>query len=89
VLGGKDARLPLKLDRDATKRVRDATSDRKQKVYRRDHTSSRVHRTMLWQICRDYSTLPDPRTLTITEIVFWYAGLRADLYERTRPRKKT
>ncbi len=83
MLGGSDKRLPLKLDREASKPGRN-----KPKVYRRDHTSSVVHRSMLWQICRDYSTLPDPRSLTITEIVFWYDGLRADLCERTKPRRK-
>lgn len=84
MLGGKDARLPLKLDRDATSK-----DPKKKKVYRRHHTSGVVHRTMLWQICRDYTTgIPDARTLTVTEIVFWYDGLRHELYERTKPRKK-
>lgn len=83
MLGGKDARLPRKLDRDAT-----SADPKKKRVYRRHHTCSVVHRSMLWQICRDYPALSDPRTLTVTEIVFWYEGLRAELYERTKPRKK-
>ncbi len=83
MLGGKDARLPLKLDRDATSKT-----PKKTKVYRRHHTCSVVHRTMLRQICSDYRVLPDPRTLTITEILFWYDGLREVLQERTKPRKK-
>ena len=83
MLNGKDDRLPLKLDRDAISEGR-----KKKKIYRRDHTSSVVHRSMLWQICRGYSTLPDPRTLTITEIVFWYDGLRVELRERTKPTRK-
>lgn len=82
MLGGKDARLPLRLDRDA---ISDGT--KKAKVYRRHHTASVVHRSMLWQICRDYPTLPDPRTLTVNEIAFWYDGLRHDLRERTKKRK--
>ena len=87
MLDGTDgARLPLQLDRDATSEEKSRGS--KKKIYRRDHTCSVVHRSMLWQICRDYSTLPDPRTLTVTEIVFWYGGLRAELCERTKPRKK-
>lgn len=86
MLGGKDARLPLKLDRDATSEAQSRGS--KKKIYRRDHTCSVVHSSMLWQICRDYPSLSDPRTLTVSEIIFWYAGLRAELCERTKPRKK-
>lgn len=82
MLGGSDKRLPLKLDREASKQ------GPKKKVYRRNHTSSSVHRSMLWQICIDYHVLPDPRTLTITEIVFWYDGLREVLRERTKPQRK-
>ena len=38
-----------------------------------------VYSEMLLQICRDYATLPDPRTLRLYEIRFYYAGLRAEL----------
>lgn len=31
---------------------------------------------MLRQICRDYPGLPDPRTLSLSEIRFFYDGLR-------------
>jgi len=34
---------------------------------------------MLRQICMDYPGLPDPRTLTMTEIEFFYDGLRPSL----------
>lgn len=83
MLGGSDKRLPLKLDREASKQ-----GPKPKKVYRRDHTCSVVHRSMLWQICSDFRVLPDPRTLTITEIVFWYDGLREVLRQRTKPKRK-
>jgi hypothetical protein len=40
---------------------------------------------MLLQICKDYHTLPDPRTLTTYEIKFFYSGGIADLQEATKP----
>lgn len=43
---------------------------------------------MLRQICRDYSALPDPRTLTLQEIKFFYEGLRPELEELKKPPKK-
>ena len=45
-----------------------------------------VYREMLLQVCRDYSALPDPRTLTAAEIRFYYDGLRAELKHHTKPR---
>lgn len=47
-----------------------------------------VYGEMLLQICRDYPTLPDPRTLSMSEIRFFYEGLRAELREHTKPRKQ-
>lgn len=44
---------------------------------------------MLLQISRDYPSLPDPRTLTLTEIRFFYEGLRAELKKHTRPKGNT
>ncbi len=35
------------------------------------------------QIQRDYASLPDPRTLTISEILFYYEGLKEELIKRT------
>lgn len=46
-----------------------------------------VYREMLWQICRDYPGLPDPRSLTVEEICFFYEGLRAELREHTKPKR--
>ncbi len=35
------------------------------------------------QIQRDYVSLPDPRTLTLGEILFYYEGLQGELIKRT------
>lgn len=44
-----------------------------------------TYREMLLQIARDYAGLPDPRTLTVPEIVFFYEGVRRELVKHTRP----
>jgi hypothetical protein len=44
-----------------------------------------TYREMLLQCARDYAGLPDARTLTIGEIVFFYDGLRTELQKHTRP----
>lgn len=41
---------------------------------------------MLLQVCTDYPGLPDPRTLTMSEIRFFYEGRRASLKKATAPR---
>lgn len=41
---------------------------------------------MLLQICRDYAGLPDSRSLTNTEIRFFYEGLRKELQQATSPK---
>lgn len=48
------------------------------------NTMEAVYSEMLWQICRDYPGLPDPRTLKRVEIRFFYDGLRAELREATK-----
>ena len=50
------------------------------------NTLTIVYGEMFLQICRDYSTLPDPRTLTLSEIRFYYNGLRNELKEHTKPK---
>lgn len=45
-----------------------------------------VYREMLTQICRDYASLPDPRTLKLSEIRFFYDGMRAELKRHTEPK---
>ena len=47
-----------------------------------------VYSEMLLQVCRDYPGLPDPRTLTISEIRWFYEGLRAELRRNTDPSKR-
>jgi hypothetical protein len=44
---------------------------------------------MLTQVARDYPGLPDPRTLTVPEIVFWFEGLRPELKRHTKPKAET
>ena len=44
-----------------------------------------TYREMLLQCARDYPGLPDPRTLAVHEIVFFYEGLRPELRKHTRP----
>jgi hypothetical protein len=51
------------------------------------HTLHNVHVEMLIQICRDYAGLPDPRDLTLTEIRWFYDGLRPELKRHTTPKK--
>jgi len=43
---------------------------------------------MLLQICRDYPGLPDPRTMTLTEIRFFYDGLRPEIRKSQRRPEK-
>ena len=71
---GAETRLP---------RVRDDEGE-----YVETHTFWAVHREMFLQICLDYASLPDPRTLTASEIRFFYDGIRHSLKERTKPAKK-
>ena len=41
---------------------------------------------MLRQVCRDYSGLGNFRDLTVSEIAFFYDGLRPELRQATTPR---
>jgi len=50
------------------------------------HTLFAVYGVMLTQICMDFPALPDPRALRMSEIRFWYDGLRPILRERTKQR---
>lgn len=43
-----------------------------------------VYSEMLLQITMDYPGLPDPRTLTNSEIRFFYEGLRPSLRKHTK-----
>lgn len=44
-----------------------------------------VHAEMIYQIARDYPGLPDVRTMKLSEIRWWYDGLRGELRRATRP----
>lgn len=52
---------------------------------KKQHTAQAVHSEMILQVCRDYSGLPDIRTLKAGEIRFFYEGLRSELKRGTRP----
>lgn len=44
---------------------------------------------MLLQIARDYPGLPDPRSLTMSEIRWFYEALRSELKKHTALRPKS
>ena len=52
------------------------------------HLYLRVHAEMLLQVVRDYAGIGDFRTLTASEIRFFYDGLRAELRAATKPIKR-
>ena len=52
------------------------------------HRIVTVYSEMLLQVSREYPGLPDPRTLTIEEIRFFYEGLRGDLRVLTQRKSK-
>lgn len=49
------------------------------------HTLASVYDEMVLQICRDYAGLPDFRTLSFSEVRFFYNGLREELKKQTKP----
>lgn len=51
------------------------------------NTFANVYRVMLLQITRDYPGLPDVRTLTTSEIEFFYSGLVPELERKENGRK--
>jgi len=53
----------------------------------RDNTRAAVYPAMMTQVVRDYSGIPDYRTLTDTEIRFFYDQLRPELRRATKPQK--
>lgn len=72
--GGEDRKIPPRIRPDGT---------------RERHALFPVYSEMLQQICRSYGSLPNPRSMTMTEIRFFYNGMRAELHEATKPRKPT
>lgn len=51
------------------------------------HTMIPVYQEMLLTIVHEYPSLPDPRTLALAEIRFYYDGIRGALKDATRPRQ--
>lgn len=45
-----------------------------------------VYSEMFLQVCRLYTSLPDPRTMTMREVSFYFEGCRAELQELTKPK---
>lgn len=74
---GADAFLPKRLPRDEDDT--DASPG---------HKLMPVYREMLLQCCSDYPGLPDARSLSMTEIRFFYDGLRGALKKHTTPKQK-
>jgi len=58
-----------------------------EKLLNGEHIFQIVYSEMLLQVCRDYSGLPDPRTLKAHEIRFFYNGLRPELKTYSKPKK--
>ena len=56
---------------------------------RPQHTLLPVYGEMLQQICLDYGGLPDVRRMTLSEVRFWYDGIRGILRDRTKPKPNT
>jgi len=54
--------------------------------YTKEHFFFPVYSEMLLQVARDYSGVPDVRTLRAHEIVFFYNGLRGELKAHTKPK---
>jgi len=55
-----------------------------EKIPKGAHTMVVVYTEMLLQIARDYSGVPDVRSLKTSEIKFFYEGLRAELIKHTK-----
>lgn len=51
------------------------------------HNIPAVYGEMLLEICRDYPGLPDPRTLSMDDIRFFFEGMRPSLKEATGAKK--
>jgi hypothetical protein len=47
-----------------------------------------VYTEMILQVTRDFSGIPDYRTMNMSEIRYFYEGLRTELKEVTKPQPK-
>lgn len=52
------------------------------------HTLPNVYGEMMMQIAMDFPALPSVHAMRMSEIRFWYNGLRAVLKKRTAPKQK-
>jgi hypothetical protein len=52
------------------------------------HTFLRVAGTMFRAICRIYRVLPEPFSLTLDQVAYFYDGIRPELKELTKPTTK-
>jgi hypothetical protein len=50
------------------------------------HCLAPVYSEMIRQVCRDYSGIPDARTLSLSEIRFFFEGIRGELKQHTKPK---
>lgn len=48
------------------------------------HCAELVYGEMMMSVAREYSAIPDVRTLTFGEIAYFYNGLRGDLKRATK-----
>lgn len=55
---------------------------------REQHTFEVVYKERILEICRCFPGLPDPRSMTIDEIDFFYDGIAPTLKEATAPKPK-
>lgn len=46
-----------------------------------------IYQEMILQICMNYTSIPDVRTMDLDEIEFFYDGLKSILKETTKPTK--
>ena len=66
----------------------DQKLEKDRKTGKPNHIFQNVYTEMYLQVTRDYSSLPDPRTLKSHEIKFFYEGLRSELKEHTKPKSR-
>ena len=66
--------------------VRHGIDEQLQDRGKKTNTFYPVYSEMLLQISRDYSGLPDVRTMKVHEILFFYNGIRVELQQHTKPK---
>ncbi len=51
-----------------------------------DHTFLPVYGEIILTVVREYPGLPDFRTMKLSELRYFYNGIRSELRERTKPK---